>query len=216
MNTTTSTKAYYLIDCESGVREEVAGDIDAAVARAHEWATEGDYGEVTSTVWVDVAVYEVEDGYEDTCIKTVTAEVDPDEPGCEDGLNHDWRAPYALVGGVKENPGVRGHGGGVISTEVCVCCGCERVVDTWAQRPDNGVQGLTSTEYREGARSLQEITDAIRSDKWVGVEGARDGVEVAEAWGHTYLRVDGRAQAVYLNTDQAVDVACDDYRDDQS
>lgn len=77
---------------------------------------------------------------------TVTRE--PDECGCS-GDEHDWRSPLSVVGGIAENPGVWGNGGGVIITEVCRHCGCYRVTDTWAQRPDNGMQGLTSVEYRD-------------------------------------------------------------------
>jgi len=76
--------------------------------------------------------------------------VEPVPPACAAGHDHDhdWRAPHEVVGGCEENPGVRGHGGGTIEHSVCSHCGAYRVVDTWAQDPDTGEQGLCSVEYR--------------------------------------------------------------------
>lgn len=76
------------------------------------------------------------------------------EPDCVEGDDffvddHDWQAPYAVVGGLRENPGVWGHGAGVVIKEVCAHCGRYRVTDTWAQRRDTGEQGLCEVTYRE-------------------------------------------------------------------
>lgn len=52
-------------------------------------------------------------------------------PPCDYGYQrHRWRAPYSIVGGIKENPGVWGKGAGVSMTEVCEHCGCFRTLDT--------------------------------------------------------------------------------------
>lgn len=75
-------------------------------------------------------------------------EVHPEAPECID-IDHDWKRPLSVVGGVKENPGVRGSGGGVKFTEVCRHCGHYKVTDTYATNPVNGKQGLTSVEYHE-------------------------------------------------------------------
>lgn len=72
------------------------------------------------------------------------------EPECTHADGHDWQSPIELVGGVAENPGVHGHGGGVIITECCMHCGCRRVTDTWAQRRDTGEQGLREVTYTPG------------------------------------------------------------------
>ena len=61
-----------------------------------------------------------------------------------------------------------GHGGGVIITEVCRHCGRYQITDTWAQNPENGEQGLTSTEYRDADE---------QSEAWLARRA-----EVAEAW----------------------------------
>lgn len=67
---------------------------------------------------------------------TVTREIEPPEPPCDDEDGHDWRHVRSV-----------GHGGGVICTERCAHCGMTRVTDTWAQRHDTGDQGLTSIHY---------------------------------------------------------------------
>lgn len=77
-----------------------------------------------------------------------TIEVAPDEPECIGDEEHDWQSPIELVGGIPENPGVWGHGGGVIIHEACLRCGCRRRTDTWAQRRDTGERGLTQVSYR--------------------------------------------------------------------
>lgn len=65
--------------------------------------------------------------------------------GCgRDG--HDWHADISVVGGISENPGVWGHGGGVIMHEHCARCGVRRTIDTWA---DDGRGGhMERTVYR--------------------------------------------------------------------
>lgn len=82
-------------------------------------------------------------------------EIEPEAPDCDGGAEHDWASPHEIVGGIKENPGVWGHGGGIVSRSVCRRCGCGRKVDTWAQDPTDGQQGLTSTSYEAGEYSDQ-------------------------------------------------------------
>ncbi|KKK91400.1 hypothetical protein LCGC14_2713330, partial [marine sediment metagenome] len=78
--------------------------------------------------------------------KSTLVEFEPTEPNCSNHDNHDWQAPYEMVGGIRDNPGVWGKGGGTVSTEVCLNCHATRVTDTWAQGP-GGIQGLTSVSY---------------------------------------------------------------------
>lgn len=89
----------------------------------------GDYSG-DEPVWVDVYV----DRGSERAERTV--QLDPEPPECQDALGHDWEDVAAL-----------GHGGGVIVRERCSHCGVIRVTDTWAQRPDNGVQGYTTVQY---------------------------------------------------------------------
>jgi hypothetical protein len=81
----------------------------------------------------------------------------PDEPKCSSGA-HAWCSPYELLGGLKENPGVFGHEGGVRIKEVCKHCGTRRLTDTWATNPCNGTQGHETVEYfTPGERELEWV-----------------------------------------------------------
>jgi len=132
----------------SGVEDTIIStprEIEAAVADhvlAGDWSCDE---EEPTTAYIDVAVTCI-DGYDDP--QTIT--IDVPEPDCDsdNGHGHDWRSPWSVVGGLKENPGVRGHGGGTICTEVCAHCGRYRISDSWAQRHDTGEQGLDETTYR--------------------------------------------------------------------
>lgn len=82
--------------------------------------------------------------------RTYTIAIEPGEPECIDGHDHDWKSPHDIVGGIESNPGVWGHAGGVLITEVCMHCGCGHHIDTWAQDPETGEQGLRSVRYVPG------------------------------------------------------------------
>lgn len=145
-------RPWILRDGESGTEERIdACDLDEARERAEEWARGGDY-DVEGTIWVDVAIL---DPASRERIDSVTVQIDQPEPECARGNEHDWQSPHEIVGGLRENPGVIGHGGGVIITEVCMHCGCARITDTWAQRPDTGEQGLRSVSY-ERDRAVEQ------------------------------------------------------------
>jgi NMD protein affecting ribosome stability and mRNA decay len=83
---------------------------------------------------------------EDQDAVTYTVSVHPLAPPCIDGQDHDWQAPWEVLGGCAESPGVQAHGGGVYYTEVCAHCGLYRHTDTWAQAPW-GEQGLREIRY---------------------------------------------------------------------
>lgn len=118
-----------------------ATDIDAALRVAAE-NFDPDVYAVSETEWVDVQVNDVLSGE----AMSMTMQIDPPEPECS-APEHDWQSPYEVVGGLRENPGVWGHGGGVVIRTVCAHCGAYRTEDTWAQRQDTGEQGMESTSY---------------------------------------------------------------------
>lgn len=95
----------------------------------------------------------------------ITIEVNPDEPDCADDESHDWQSPHEVVRGLRENPGVYGHGCGVIITEVCCHCGSYKVKDTWAQRSDNGQQGLESIEYRDADAASEAWVASLKKEE---------------------------------------------------
>jgi hypothetical protein len=160
-------RKYKLIDGESGAQEEIeALDMYAAKTAAEKWMREGLWFPVVGTIWVRVhiidlaAVPEGED--ESEYRETVTVTIDPDEPSCSSEEGHDWQAPFEIVGGIKDNPGVWGHGGGVVIREVCMYCGCERVKDTWATDRETGEQGLESITYNPGKYAYEVEQEAFK------------------------------------------------------
>lgn len=178
------------------VRDEGADETITATSmadaeeQAREWLRNGDYGEVERTIWCDARI-EGEDGDE----SSVTVTIDPTAPKCTDGErdSHDWQSPHALVGGLKENPGVWGHGGGVVIHEACLHCGCGRVTDTWAQCPGTSKQGLRSVNYEAGkyagevasadldlSTAAQECVEETGIDPLDDVEAIRTGKHTAE------------------------------------
>ena len=140
-------------------REECGGEEvvrcdgdDDAEERLTAWVESGEYGQHEAnakTVWVRAHYIRPDESSE-----SITVTIEPDEPDCTEG-EHDWQSPIEIVGGIKENPGCWGHGGGVIIEEVCLHCGCGRTTDTWAQNPETGEQGLDSVEYETGKYAEQ-------------------------------------------------------------
>ena len=129
--------------------------IQDAEEEARDWLKDGEWDTESGTTWVSANI-ESEDGAETS---SVTVAINPDEPSCINDAGHDWQAPYAIVGGCKENPGVWGHGGGVVIQAVCLRCGCGRLTDTWAQDPNTGEQGLESVEYQVGKYTVPVSDD---------------------------------------------------------
>jgi len=120
-----------------------------ALKEAKEWYCDADWGQSEKTCWIEFLFgLSNEAGDEPEDYDTITVALEPDCPECVDSDEHDFQSPYKIVGGIKENPGVFGNGGGVIITEVCVKCVFKKTTDTWAQNPNNGEQGLTSIAYQ--------------------------------------------------------------------
>lgn len=131
---------------------EVEGELQA-------WTEGGDWETSEGTFWVvdyASAIDPVTDREIDENTVNVRVEFQPEEPGCKRNREHDWQSPYSVLGGCKENPGVRGNGGGVVYREVCAHCGKYRVTDTWAQDPSTGIQGLTSVGYEDADDDSRE------------------------------------------------------------
>ncbi len=129
--------------CTDGECDEIEIEADSPPDAADEYGRGGWDDNATATWWARVSVREP--GGE-AAWHTVT--IDPTPPGCSEP-EHDWQSPHAVVGGLAENPGVVGHGGGVCIVEVCRNCGAYRDTDTWAQDPATGRQGLDAVAYRE-------------------------------------------------------------------
>jgi hypothetical protein len=165
----------------------------ASLADAIESAVAGvdraNYGDAEGTIYISVSVYCGLTGEEAS--RTVT--LNPDEPECVDGEEHDWQSPHEILGGLSENPGVMGHGGGVIVEEVCMRCGCARMTDTYAQDMSTGIQGYTSVSYEPGRYSEEvcDLRDAeqIRKQGWGSDVTRHDRVVVWGAGASTIERI---------------------------
>ncbi len=135
---------------------EIEIDAESPSAAAQDYVDGGDWNVDSKTIWVTVYVIDADarDAYlneasdDEPERSSHKIEIAPAEPACQDG-GHDWRSP-SFLHGLKENPGVVGHGGGVLVTECCMHCGCARITDTWAHDPSTGEQGLESVEYLPG------------------------------------------------------------------
>lgn len=145
--------------CDDG-NAEVKIDADTPTEAAEAYVRGGDYGEGPS--WVIVYVQEIDETTREEIDDRyrVRVTVEADEPSCTES-EHDWQSPYEILGGLRENPGVIGHGGGVIIEEVCMHCGCARTTDTWAQDRATGEQGLESVSYEPGKYGAE--VDALRA-----------------------------------------------------
>jgi hypothetical protein len=137
-------RKFGLSECECVYDRVWAADLSTAMQIARDNFDESNYDR-SHTGWIDVGAQDLVSG--DSEYDTMT--IEPTEPECEEDHSHDWQTPYSVLGGCRENPGVWGHGGGVIIKEVCRHCAAYKVTDTWAQRPDNGEQGLLAVSYED-------------------------------------------------------------------
>lgn len=133
--------AKYLCDDGNGKLEIEA---DSAEEAAKKYVDGGSWGEINSTIWLNIYVQEVGVNKRER----IKVTVNPDEPKCIQD-NHNWQSPQSIVGGIESNPGVWGHEGGVIINEVCINCGCKKTTDTWTQDRETGEQGFTSITYEK-------------------------------------------------------------------
>lgn len=149
-------------------------EIDDRNTAAQKYVDDGDWGEGPAHISVCTWRTAYALGEDDELVEmkldreSQTVSKDEDEPEC-DADEHDWRSPHKLLGGLKENPGVWAHGGGVVIKEVCAHCGRYRVTDTWAQGP-GGEQGLREVKYEDAdsesltwirQRKAREICDRL-------------------------------------------------------
>ena len=158
---------YELIEEGQSYETVQAKSLEAALRRAKRQVDPGSY-EYDKTIWINVRAIRLGrrgERTDDEATGRVT--LNPAPPGCVSSRksNHDWQAPRSVVGGLKENPGVSGKGGGIVAKEVCWHCGAYRITDTWAQDPDTGEQGLESVEYRPADESSEAWIAARSADE---------------------------------------------------
>jgi len=155
-------RTWQLTEEGEGYDTEKAGSAAEALDIARDNVDRDNYGYSNDqrTLYVDVRVNCEATGEE----AEATVALEPDEPECGEREGHDWKSPWSVLGGLKENPGAWGHGGGVVVKEVCAHCGRYRVTDTWAQRRDTGVQGLTEVKYEDADETSSEWVASLAGD----------------------------------------------------
>lgn len=140
---------------------EIEGELRA-------WTKGGDW-DAEGTIWVRdyawAAIPYTGDIDEDSEV-SVRVAIEQAEPECTEA-EHDWQSPYEMLGGLKENPGVWGKGAGLIIRRVCAHCGKYRVIDTWAQDPETGEQGLESVGYESADEDSLAWVASRREDEEV-------------------------------------------------
>jgi len=139
-------RTHYVVEIDGtwGGEEILRADsLDDAVRQAEEWAQDGEWDRrVVVSVWVArLDAYDRMRRSDDITHETLVNESlgrwidvevgpEPEVPPCTDGREHDWCAPYEVVGGIRENPGVWGIGAGVVLRRVCRHCGRYRVTES--------------------------------------------------------------------------------------
>jgi len=86
-------------------------------------------------------------------VDSFSGRIDEDAPECTSEDGHEWTATVDREGGLTENPGVFGNGGGVIIHEHCRHCDILRVRNTWDTNPGDGSQGHEVTTYERPSSS---------------------------------------------------------------
>jgi hypothetical protein len=154
-------KGYTLRDDGGSTEEITATDLDDAREQAREWVADGEWNLDEGPAHIDVRI---ERGGE--TVDTITVHLEQNPPKCEGKHEHDWASPLSVVGGISENPGVWGHGGGVTISSCCTRCGAKRIVDTAA----TDSSGRTCEETRYEARAYrsdpvwQELNEQMYPD----------------------------------------------------
>ena len=169
--------------------------------------------EASETLYVEARATEVDeddDIIEDGDTASRIVQLDPDEPDCYGSAEHDWRAPQSVVGGIESNPGVVGHGGGVIITEACRACGKYRNTDTWGRGPSAGSQGYEVVSYQDADDiSLAYVVRAALRDAGIEDEDTLAD-ELRERFDGDVADIDDIRESVlppYFDADAAHDLA---------
>ena len=147
---TKTKKTWHMYDGNA----EITGEFTSGEEAAQEFVDGGEWGDsqgpITIRCW-----QEDEDGERYNEEEHEMSLPEPDEPPCT-GSDHDWQSPWEIVGGIEENPGVWGEGGGVTIVSCCMRCGCRKTIDTSATC--NNGDHYTHVDYEEGYYS-EEIGD---------------------------------------------------------
>ncbi len=133
----------YTVTDDSDTEETIqAESLDDALRQARDWMRDE---------WSDSApcrVYGVVTDPDGDDHQTAVV-IDPPEPPCTHNGGHKWAASVEIEGGLTENPGAWGHGGGARIGKHCARAGCAvtREMDTWAS--DHTGEPFEKLDYGE-------------------------------------------------------------------
>lgn len=167
---------------------ELTFECDTGEEAATRYVKGGDWGVTNSTTWVNVSAWQTGIDADGDLVRMYEewhkVTIDPKEPDCYNNEDHEWESPYELLGGLEENPGVWGHGGGAWCETVCLRCGCRRQTDSWAQDSEDGEQGLYSVTYEEDYYTDRLSEIAAKEGRRLGTKIADDNIadDEAPAW----------------------------------
>lgn len=132
----------WVADCDGGEAVEYPHATKRREA-AEAYVEGGEWGDpCEDTVWITTSTWQRftlggcrVDDHASSC--AVKVSIEPIEPECAEGQEHDW----------QDHGHDRCHGAGIVGSVRCRYCGAVRITDTYAQDPEDGEQGMTSTRY---------------------------------------------------------------------
>lgn len=178
---------------DDGNAEVYFPDAKSGKEAAEQYVEDGDYGDSGGIVEVSywkraICMYKDEDGEEDIDddvkidYETIDVEIQTPEPPCCQEEGHNWESPHELLGGLEENPGVWGHGAGVIENTVCSNCGMQRCIDTAATDPSTGRE---FTEYSYKEPNEKTLAWAMRKNMERDIESILEDVDAVIQYEYT-------------------------------
>lgn len=189
---------HYIYAEESGHEENLqATTLEDARDEARQLLRDGDWSiglaEHQRTIYPDAKILVEDADGEREIVDRVSVAIEPEPPKCEHDDGHDWQSPLEVVGGIEENPGCWGHGGGVIIREVCARCGRYRVTDTWDQ--SQGPDPVETVHYEDADDT---------SEAWVRrIQAPKDLLDLVEA--HGAETVNAAIRAHYDDSEAYID-----------
>ena len=162
------------------------GALNQGYAKAHAKARP-----LSRSAWVRVTVNPEGD---DVTMSGIVS-IHPEAPACKPGEAHDWRNPYAVVGGDPDHPGIAQRGLGCVTTTVCRHCGVYRIVDDTGE-----AEGAPEADPEDREGWLCEAyrpADPV-SLAWVEALDSMDVPSCETATKHTGVGAPARAAVPYL------------------
>ena len=159
---------YPLVAAEGQHIDEDGDLIVTATGNVIAWADE--LGEIDDDATDDGESWDCSGEYIDELPQCDAEAEEGGEAGiATDSDGHDWRKPYSLVGGLRENPGYWSKGGTVTaSLSVCACCGRYRhELDKGSQCHEDEAQVVIEINDRDEASEAWLKRIHADADGWL-------------------------------------------------